>query len=131
MFTKRFALMEAHHYGIEFGPSQVDINFQKEEKALDTFAQHHERRMGESMARKRWRAIVERASPPASWTKGQEYTRLWQQGVRPNYAPLQSLPQVAPSRPMLTLEERTQQAKERKVKNIDNFNMLPQAQAQH
>lgn len=131
MFTKRFALMEAQHYGVEFGPSQVDINFRKEEKALDTFAQHHEQRLEENMARKRWRAIVDRAAPPLSWTKGQEYTRLWQQGVRPNYSPLQSLPLVASPRPLLTPEQRTQLAKERRVQNIDTFNVLPQAQAQH
>lgn len=123
--------MEAKHYGVEFGPSQVDINFQKEEKALDTFAQHHEQRLGESMARKRWRAIVQRASPPPSWTKGQEYTRLWQEGVRPNYSPLQPLTLVASPRPVLTPEQRTQRAKERRIQNVDTFNVLPQAQAQY
>ena len=124
MFTKRFALMEARHYGVEFGPSQVEINFQKEEKALDTFAQHHEQRLEESMARKRWRAIVRRASPPPSWTKGQEYTRLWQEGVRPNYSPLQRLPVVTAPQPVRTPEERTQLAKERRVKRSDIFNVL-------
>lgn len=131
MFAKRFALMEARHYGVEFGPSQVDINFQKEEKALNTFAQHHEQRLEESMARKRWRAIVQRASPPPSWTKGQDYTRLWQEGVRPNYSPLQPPPLVASPQLDLTPEQRTHLAKEQQLRRVDTFNVLSQAQPQH
>ncbi|PCH33903.1 hypothetical protein WOLCODRAFT_112765 [Wolfiporia cocos MD-104 SS10] len=86
--AKKFALLEVEHYGIAFGPSQVEITFAKEERAFESWRKNEELDAGENAAKKRWRAIVEREGPPGSWTKGQEYVRLWQEGIRPTYAPL-------------------------------------------
>ncbi|KAH9937229.1 mitochondrial ribosomal protein S25-domain-containing protein [Fomitopsis serialis] len=130
-FAKRFALWEARHYGMKFGPSQVEITFEKEEKALNTWAKNHDQRLEESLARKRWKAIVERESPPTSWTKGQEYTRLWQEGVRPTYGPLQITSQVAPSLPTLTPEQLQQKAMERRVRKTDVFKTLQRVEPAH
>ncbi|KZT75083.1 hypothetical protein DAEQUDRAFT_761045 [Daedalea quercina L-15889] len=122
-FTKRFALLEAKHYGVEFGPSQVEITFAKEEKALNTFAQNQQQRLEDSLSRKRWRAIVERRGPPPAWTKGQEYTRLWQEGVRPTYGPIQT--RITAPKVVLTQEQRLRLAQEKHVKNVDAFELLP------
>lgn len=86
--ARQFARLEAEWYGVEFGPSQVEKTFQKEEKVMDSWANAHEITAGENAARKRWKAVVERDGLPGSWTKGQEYVRLWQEGIRPTYAPL-------------------------------------------
>ena len=122
--AKRFALLEAKHYGVEFGPSQVEITFEKEEKALNTFAQHQQQRLEDSLANKRWKAIVERQGPPPTWTKGQEYTRLWQEGVRPTYGPIQTAPQLTAPKVVLTSDQRMQLAKEKQIKNVDAFRLL-------
>ncbi|KAI0080348.1 hypothetical protein K474DRAFT_1682731 [Panus rudis PR-1116 ss-1] len=79
------ALLEAEAYGWEFGSSQVEISFEKEEKALDTWQKKAEFDAGAFAARKRWKAEIDRKV--GSWTRGQEYVRLWKEGVRPNYSP--------------------------------------------
>lgn len=84
--ARTIALREAEAYGIEFGPSQVEISVAKEEKALDTWHRKAELDAGALAARKRWKTIVERN--PGPWSRGQEYVRLWQEGVRPTYSPV-------------------------------------------
>ena len=42
-------------------------------------------------ARKRWRAIIER-SGNTEFTRGEEYVRLWKEGIRPDYSPALSAP---------------------------------------
>lgn len=79
------ARREADAYGIQLGPSQVEISFQKEDKALDTWHRKAELDAGALAARKRWKAIVDR--DPGPWTRGQEYVRLWKEGIRPTYSP--------------------------------------------
>jgi small subunit ribosomal protein S23 len=37
-------------------------------------------------SRKRWRAIIDKEGV-REWTRGQEYVRLWKEGIRPAYAP--------------------------------------------
>ena len=74
----------------------TQITFAKEQKALHTFwdttAQDHTA----ETERKRWKAVVEREGRPDEWTKGQQYTRLWKEGVRPVYAPVLSEPEIKP-----------------------------------
>ncbi|KAI0332032.1 hypothetical protein GY45DRAFT_1321589 [Cubamyces sp. BRFM 1775] len=94
--ARQIALNEAEHYGIEFGPSQTEITSKKESKAFDTFRDAAAQSRDEETERKRWKAIVEREGRAAQWTKGQEYTRLWKQGVRPVYAPVLAEPQISP-----------------------------------
>lgn len=53
-------------------------------------------------ARKRWRAIVRDHSESREWSKGEEYVRLWRDGVRPSYAPALTAP-IAES-PVMTPE---------------------------
>ncbi|OSX67318.1 hypothetical protein POSPLADRAFT_1128684 [Postia placenta MAD-698-R-SB12] len=95
--ARKFALMEANFYGIKFGPSQVEITFNKEQKALDSWAKSIELHSGENAAKKRWKAIVEKEGPPGTWTRGQEYIRLWQEDVRPTYAPFLAEPTITSS----------------------------------
>ena len=94
--AKKFALLEVEHYGIAFGPSQVEITFAKEERAFESWRKNEELDAGENAAKKRWRAIVEREGPPGSWTKGQEYVRLWQEGIRPTYSPALATTVITP-----------------------------------
>ena len=79
------ALMEAQATGIEFGISTVEKNFLAEERALQSWTKKDAEDAAAQAARKRWRAVVEREG---AWTRGQEYTRLWQEGVRPTYSPV-------------------------------------------
>ncbi|KAI0361365.1 hypothetical protein OH77DRAFT_1392256 [Trametes cingulata] len=94
--ARQVALAEAEHLGMEFGPSQTEITFMKENRAFATFHEHTAGNLTAQTDRKRWKAVVEREGRPDQWTKGQEYTRLWKEGVRPVYAPVFTEPQIAP-----------------------------------
>ncbi len=94
--ARAVALTEAEHLGMEFGPSQVEITFAKEEKAFNTFRESAAESQAAETERKRWKAVVEREGPPEQWTRGQEYTRLWKEGVRPVYAPVFVEPEIKP-----------------------------------
>lgn len=94
--ARSIALAEAEHLGMDFGPSQVDITFNKEQTALRTFQDTTARDRTAETERKRWKAVVEREGLPDEWTKGQQYTRLWKEGVRPVYAPVFSEPEIKP-----------------------------------
>lgn len=82
------ALLEARQLGIQLGPSAVEQTFAKEEKQFETWKMTKELDIAETMARKRWRTVFEKhGGVPSSWSRGQEYVRLWQEGVRPTYSP--------------------------------------------
>jgi len=81
-----FAALEAEAYGSVFGPTEIEQGFEKERRGIETWERKEELDEGAIAARKRWRAIVDRQSG-GDWTKGQEYVRLWKEGVRPTYAP--------------------------------------------
>ncbi|KAI0375244.1 hypothetical protein BV20DRAFT_960340 [Pilatotrama ljubarskyi] len=93
--ARQVALAEAEQLGVEFGPSQTEITFMKENKALATWRDTAEQNHIAETDRKRWKAVVEREGRPDQWTKGQEYTRLWKEGVRPVYAPVFTQPQIS------------------------------------
>ena len=82
--AKTVALMEAEATGLEFGPSVVEKNYMAEEKALQSWGRKDEQDAAAQAARKRWRAVIEKEGV---WTRGEEYTRLWQEGIRPTYSP--------------------------------------------
>lgn len=89
------AVMEAEAYGAKFSSTHIEKNFAKEQKAIDAWTKKDEMDAGAIAARKRWRAIIERQGRVGSeWTKGQQYVRLWQEGVRPTYAPSLTEPTV-------------------------------------
>jgi len=81
------AALEAEAYGSVFGPTEIEQGFEKEKKGLETWERREELDEGAMAARKRWRAIVERQGGVGEWTKGQQYVRLWKEGIRPTYAP--------------------------------------------
>lgn len=81
--ARTVALMEAEALGVAFGPSTVELNFKAEEGALRSWTKKDEEDAAAQAARKRWRAVVEREG---TWTRAQEYTRMWQEGVRPSYS---------------------------------------------
>ncbi|KAI0660320.1 mitochondrial ribosomal protein S25-domain-containing protein [Cubamyces menziesii] len=107
--ARQIALNEAEHLGMEFGPSQIEITFKKENKAFDTLRDAAAHNRAAETERKRWKAVVEREGRPDQWTKGQEYTRLWKQGVRPVYAPVLTQPQISPEG-LLAPEQAVQQS---------------------
>ena len=80
------AALEAEHHGVEFSPTETEQGFNKELKALETWRVDERYDPNAIAARKRWKAVVERSQPPIPWTAGQEYVRLWREGVRPNYS---------------------------------------------
>ena len=82
------AALEAEAYGAIFAPTEIERGFAKEQDALENWSSKAELDAGAIAARKRWKAIVERTGAVGSgWTKGQDYVRLWKEGVRPTYAP--------------------------------------------
>ncbi|KAF8633006.1 hypothetical protein AX15_001603 [Amanita polypyramis BW_CC] len=90
----RFAVMEAQYLGAVFVPTEIQHGFNKEVRNLDTWERREEFDEGAIAARKRWKASVERQDGVNQWTRGQEYVRLWKEGVRPSYAPALTEPIV-------------------------------------
>lgn len=79
--------MEAQELGSTFGISEIEHSFELQKKGLSTWEKKEEQDEGALAARKRWKAIVERQHGADQWSKGEQYVRLWQQGVKPNYMP--------------------------------------------
>ncbi|KII94180.1 hypothetical protein PLICRDRAFT_88440 [Plicaturopsis crispa FD-325 SS-3] len=86
------AAMEAEMYSAEFGPTVTEEMYQAERKALEAWKTKEEMDEGAIAARKKWKAIIERQGGVSGWTKGEEYVRLWREGVRPTYAPALTTP---------------------------------------
>jgi len=79
-----FAALEAEAHGAIFLPGEVERGFEKEEKALESWEEKKVTNASLNLARKRWRAVIQRKEP-GEWTHGQAYVRLWQEGQRPDY----------------------------------------------
>ena len=92
-----FAALEAEQLGSTFGKSEIENLFEREKRSLATWDRKEELDEGALAARKRWKATVERPhvkqleDENKSWSKGEEYVRLWQTGNRPNYIPALTL----------------------------------------
>lgn len=92
-----FAVQEALALGSTFGPSEIETSFELQKKALQTWSRKEELDEGAIAARKRWKAIVDKTHGIGQWSKGEEYVRLWQEGVRPNYMPALTEPLSTPT----------------------------------
>jgi small subunit ribosomal protein S23 len=88
----KFAVMEAEYLGAVFGQGEIAHSFEKEKRGLASFERREEMDEGAMAARKRWKAVFEKQNGVRQWTAGQEYIRLWKEGVRPNYAPMLTQP---------------------------------------
>lgn len=80
-----FARMEAESYGTVF-PSEVDRTFEKEDMVYKS--SERKKALDESAlrARKRWRAILNLDSGMGNtWSRGQEYVKRQNDGVRPSH----------------------------------------------
>lgn len=95
------AAMEAEQLGSTFGTSEIEESFEQQKKALSTWDRKAELDQGELAAQKRWKAIVNRSHGAGQWSKGQEYVRLWQDGIRPTYLPAISNLQAPAGQPQL------------------------------
>ncbi|KAG6890745.1 hypothetical protein C0992_013128 [Termitomyces sp. T32_za158] len=95
----KFAALEAEHLGAIFSKGEIEHSFEKEKRNLATFERREEFDEGAIAARKRWKAIVDKTEGVKDWSKGQEYVRLWKEGIRPSYAPLLTKP-VEPDVPL-------------------------------
>jgi len=87
-----FAVMEAEHYGSTFGRSEISKVFEQDKKSIETWSRKEELDEGALAARKRWKAIIEKTHGVDQWTKGEQYVRLWQEGIKPNYNPALTQP---------------------------------------
>ncbi|KAI6007165.1 mitochondrial ribosomal protein S25-domain-containing protein [Pisolithus albus] len=86
-----FSRLEAEAYGATF-PSEVDRTFQKEDMVYRAPERKRALDEGALLARKRWRAILNIDSGMGNtWSKGHEYARLQDQGVRPRHTYLDEL----------------------------------------
>lgn len=98
-----FAVMESEQLGAVFVGTEIERGFEKERESLNTWQKQTELDEGELLARKRWKAIAEKHSGAVEWSKGQEYVRLWKEGVRPDYSPALTMP-VLESSPSVQAE---------------------------
>lgn len=81
------AVSEAEAYGAQFGRLETEKLFDIEEKVLESW--NVDPTVQASLeSRKRWRTIIERTGSVGEWTRGEEYVRLWKEGIRPDYAPV-------------------------------------------
>ncbi|KAJ8488319.1 hypothetical protein ONZ45_g1399 [Pleurotus djamor] len=87
-----FAALEAEQLGAVFGPSETELGFVKEKRSLSSWERREELDEGAMAARKKWKSIFERQST-GTWSRGEEYVRLWKEGVRPTYAPALAEPE--------------------------------------
>lgn len=85
--ASKVAAQEAEHYGMVFKPGAIQRGFDREREHLKSWSQGKYAEAESLEARKRWRMRVERTGNVSSWTKGEEYVRLWKEGVRPDYSP--------------------------------------------
>jgi hypothetical protein len=81
------AIKEAEALGSHFGPSEIEQAHEMEKRSLTTWERRAELDESAIAARKRWKAIVDQQPGANQWTKGVEYVRLWNEGIRPNYMP--------------------------------------------
>ncbi|EIN14040.1 hypothetical protein PUNSTDRAFT_48903 [Punctularia strigosozonata HHB-11173 SS5] len=82
------AAMEAESYGARFGHTETERGFLQEEEHLKSFESRESIDMGIAIARKRWKMEHVPEGGEGQWTRGKDYQRLWQEGVRPRYTPL-------------------------------------------
>lgn len=81
----RIATAEAEAYGAEFGMTEIEKGFLKEEEHLKSWETSTALGQESLEARKRWKAVVDRKGNVGAWTRGEQYVRLWREGIRPNY----------------------------------------------
>lgn len=87
-FATLFAVHEASAFGAKFGQRQTEFSFERELAELKSWGTQQDMDDAAlSAARKRWRASQPKLGETGSWSRGQEYVRLWQAGIRPNYIP--------------------------------------------
>ena len=85
------SLAEARAYGGVFRANELEKGFLREQEYLKSWEQRQYTEQESMEARKRWRAIIER-SGNTEFTRGEEYVRLWKEGIRPDYSPALSAP---------------------------------------
>ncbi|KAL9716548.1 mitochondrial ribosomal small subunit component [Leucoagaricus gongylophorus] len=82
-----YAAFEAETFGSIFASSEIQKTFEKEKEVLETWKQEEQLDESALMAKRRWRAIIERDTGEGKWTKGEEYVRLWKANIKPECAP--------------------------------------------
>ncbi|KAJ7751236.1 mitochondrial ribosomal protein S25-domain-containing protein [Mycena maculata] len=82
-----FAVMEAEHLGATFARGEIEHAFEKEKRALATWEKLTDMDEGSLVARKRWKMIADPHEGESNWSRGVEYVKLWQRGIRVNYSP--------------------------------------------
>ena len=118
----RFAAQAAVAYGARFGPSETTRGFEAESRVLEA-SELRKERLDDSarLARRRWRMIALGSGGDSSggvgvgvgvgaatgedadgeaWSRGEEYVRLWKEGVRPDYSPALTEPISPPTDPV-------------------------------
>ncbi|KIK70806.1 hypothetical protein GYMLUDRAFT_66021 [Collybiopsis luxurians FD-317 M1] len=108
------AVYEAEHLGAVWQNSEIAHGFQKEIKSLATWERQSELDEGAMAARKRWRSIALEHTEDREWSKGQEYVKLWRDGIAPRYAPALTSPVKPPA-----VEE---------ANSVDTFRLQQQSQ---
>ncbi|KAH9081568.1 mitochondrial ribosomal protein S25-domain-containing protein [Lactarius deliciosus] len=90
----RFAAQQASiAHGARFGPSATARGFAAEGAVLEADERRSERLDDSTrLARRRWRMVPlgngsSSNSSGGDWSRGEEYVRLWREGVRPDYSP--------------------------------------------
>lgn len=99
LMASKTALREAETLGIAFGRTTVERVFKLEARQFATWKRQAELDQAESTARKRWRMVAENVGMRPVWSRGRDYTRLWQEGIRPTYSAALAASAIAPPKP--------------------------------
>ena len=85
----QIARLEAEHFGTKFKPGPIQQGFDREEENLKSWTQKKYMESESNEARKRWKMVAStpQGERPVQWTEGKTYTRLWKDGIRPDYSP--------------------------------------------
>lgn len=89
------AYREAEFYGADFGPTEIQNTFDREQRFVDSWDSGSRTKRRSSEVDNRWRAILPKRGKKGSWTGGQEYVQLWKEGVRPSFARVLNVPRIA------------------------------------
>lgn len=63
---------------------------------MNSWSRHKQRASAHDASHKKWRAVAKREGPEMPWSSGQEYVRMWKEGVRPTYIPVVTEPEITP-----------------------------------
>ncbi|KAJ7926029.1 mitochondrial ribosomal protein S25-domain-containing protein [Mycena leptocephala] len=122
-----FAVLEAEALGAEFVHGPIEHAFEKEKRALASWEKLDDLDEGSLAARKRWKMIADRHSGETDWSRGAQYVKMWQAGIRVDYSPPMTLPVGELDDDELVDNEESPKSRSKVASRIDDLQYKSQA----